>query len=273
MAQDLNSIIELDNSPELYKTFPVKFFQDKNLSDSSRALGGYLHSLPPNWTPRPSQIKEHFGWGKRKWDKVCGELRKEGYMELLRGGSLYGSRLKFSIHKNFAVKVCVDNIDSRKLQKATVAFCDSRIMRPYRNNKNNNNTNKTDLKKQTTGDIEMERDDKVVVEFDFLMKKGFNRQDARALFEQYGSDKCREAIKISTEKPERPGNLPAYIRGVLKRMIALPTKKGPSVAYCMPYNTVEETTKRMEADKLIPKSQNRPQEWKDLVRNTRSETA
>jgi hypothetical protein len=272
MAHDLTNTIDLNNL-DLHKSFPIEFAQNKNLSDSAIALGIYLHSLPKNWTPRPFQLKAHFGWGKRKWDKVCGELKKEGYMKLYVGKIYGGSKLSFSIYKTFPEKNNVKEVNFRESHFETVSFCDSLKKAPHRSKQNID----LDLNNKTTTNnkevMTMERDDKVVVEFEFLMKEGFSRQDARALFEQYGEAKCRDAIKIANEKPERPGNLPAYIRGVLKRIIVLPTKKGPSMTNCLRHLTPEETKAILDTQSMIKKSKNTPSEWKNLVRKPRSDTA
>ncbi|HHT9129960.1 MAG TPA: hypothetical protein ACFYEC_03725 [Candidatus Brocadiaceae bacterium] len=100
----MGAFIELDNSPEIHKSFPCEFFQNPNLGAYALALGGYLHSLPPTWKPRRCQLKKHFGWGDDRYDKAVTDLKQNGYMETLNGGKSGGATIRFSIYKKFSIR-------------------------------------------------------------------------------------------------------------------------------------------------------------------------
>jgi hypothetical protein len=247
-VKELGPTIGLDTSPDIHKSYPCDFFQNHELCDYAIRLGGYLHSLPPTWVPRPVHVKKVFGWGKKKWDQACHDLIEWGYMKIHAGGKNGGSSLKFSMYKKFPGKAKVSIIHKRESLKATVAKSDCPQKSPLRY--------KNICKRENIKEEEQQhRDD----DLDFLLKKGVFKKKAKEILKAHGFDKCKRALEIGMARAIE--NPVAYAIALLDRNAPLELKKGPSSQYPVP--TPEESKTNLKPNR---RSTAQPKEFKDLVR-------
>lgn len=81
MANQTRIIRSVDSTPNNFTPLSNKLIQDSNLSLDTIGLMCYLLSLPNDWIIYKEQIQKHFGYGRKRMDRMWSEAKKGGYLK------------------------------------------------------------------------------------------------------------------------------------------------------------------------------------------------